>query len=279
MGRSTLDHSMKNSVVNEIKLERLACFCWLLAIMIVLPAKPGVGQTQSAFKTESFSSQLKFDTGELVKGFADDQVHIFKSPVRDVAQKPANTRFLVPFAIAGALIPVDRHIEPTPSTGTVNAARTISDVGLIGTAATVGGLYIYGLKKHDEHAHEAGFLGTESFANSFVIKELVNVISGRLRPNEGNGHGDFFVNHSFDSSFPSGHAMLTWSMATVLADEYPSTKSRIFWYAVGSTVAATRVVGQKHFTSDVIVGSAAGYLIGRYVFHARHHAMQHLEHE
>ena len=73
--------------------------------------------------------------------------------------------------------------------------------------------------------------------------------------------------------------MLTWSMASVLADEYPSTKSRIFWYAVGSTVAATRVVGQKHFTSDVIVGSAAGYLIGRYVFHARHHTMEHLEHE
>jgi membrane-associated phospholipid phosphatase len=147
--------------------------------------------------------------------------------VRDVSQKSANVRFLVPFAVAGALIPADRHIEPTPSTGTVNAARQISNVGLIGTAATVGGLYIYGLKKHNEHAHEAGFLGTESFADSFVMKEFVNVISGRLRPEEGNGDGDFFVNHSFDSSFPSGHAMLTWSMATVLAEEYPSTKSRL----------------------------------------------------
>ena len=68
---------MKNSVVNEIKLKRHACFGWLLAVMIVLPAKPGVGQTQSAFKTESFSSQLKFDTRELVKRIADDQVHIF----------------------------------------------------------------------------------------------------------------------------------------------------------------------------------------------------------
>ena len=143
----------------------------------------------------------------------------------------------------------------------------------------MGALYIYGVKKHNKHAHEAGFLGTESFVNSYAMKELVNVISGRLRPEEGNGHGDFFVNHSLDSSFPSGHAMLTWSMTTVLADEYPSTKSRIFWYAVGSTVAATRVVGRKHFTSDVIVGSAAGYLIGRYVFHARHHTMEHLEHE
>jgi membrane-associated phospholipid phosphatase len=60
-----------------------------------------------------------------------------------------------------------------------------------------------------------------------------------------------------------------WSVSAILADEYPSTKSRLFWYAVGSTVAATRVVGRQHFTSDVIVGSAMGYLIGRYVFHAR----------
>ena len=254
-------------------LKRRACFEWLLAVMVVLPSQAAVGQTQPAFK--NVSSQVKFDARELAKRFAHDQVRIFESPVRDIAQKPANVRFLVPFAIAGVLIPADRHIEPTPSTGTVNAVRQISNVGLIGTAATVGGLYIYGLKKHNEHAHEAGFLGTESFADSVAMKELVNVISGRLRPEEGNGHGDFFVNHSWNSSFPSGHAMLTWSMATVLADEYPSTKSRIFWYAVGSTVAATRVVGRKHFTSDVIVGSAAGFLIGRYVVRAHHRAMKH----
>lgn len=244
----------------------------------MLPAQATFGQTQAVFK-QSFSSQVKVDARELAKHFARDQVRIFQSPVRDVVQKPANVRFLVPFAIAGALIPADRHIKPTPSTGTVNAARKISNVDLIRTAATVGVLYIYGIKKHNEHAYEAGFLGTESFVNSFAMKELVNVISGRLRPEEGNGHGDFFVNHSFDSSFPSGHAMFTWSMATVLADEYPSTKSRILWYAVGSTVAATRVVGQKHFPSDAIVGSAAGYLIGRYGFYTRHYAMEHLEHQ
>lgn len=264
----------RNPEISQL-LKRSACFGWLLAVIIVFPAQPAFGQTQATFQG-SFSSQVKFDGRELAKRFVQDQVRIFQSPVRDVAHKPANVRFLVPFAIAGALIPADRHIQPAPSTGAVNAARQISNVGLFGTAATVGVLYIYGIKKHNEHAHEAGFLGTESFVNSFAMKELVNVISGRLRPDEGNGHGDFFVNHSLNSSFPSGHAMLTWSMATVLADEYPSTKSRIFWYAVGSTVAATRVVGQKHFTSDVIVGSAAGYLIARYVFHARHHAMEHL---
>jgi membrane-associated phospholipid phosphatase len=198
-------------------------------------------------------------------------LRIFQSPVRDIAHKPKNAVYLLPFVVAGALIPADRHVEPTPSPATQTTAQHISDIGLIGTAATVGGLYIYGVAKHNDRAHEAGVLGTESFVDTFVEKELANVISGRLRPDEGNRHGDFFANHSLNSSFPSGHASLAWSMATVIADEYPSTKSRVFWYAIGSTVAATRVIGRKHFTSDVIVGSAMGYLIGRYVFHAHSH--------
>jgi hypothetical protein len=253
------------------RISRLLLFKYLLVLAMVLPSWPALGQTNPPSHNQSFSTQLAADTREVAKRFAHDQLRIFESPVRDVARKPTNMRFLVPFAVAGALIPADRHIEPTQSTGAQNAARHISDVGLIGTAATVGGLYIYGLKKHDEHAHEAGVLGTESFVDSFVLKELVNVISGRLRPKEGNGRGDFFMHHGLDTSFPSGHAALTWSMATVLADEYPSTRSRLFWYGISSTVAASRVIGRKHFTSDVIVGSAMGYLIGRYVFHNHSH--------
>lgn len=242
---------------------------WLLAVLVSCCSFTASAQTSSPFDEKSASAQIISDTKEVAKNFAHDQVQIFESPVH-VVHNPRNLVYLLPFVVAGAIIPADRHIQPNPSISVQNAARDISNVGLIGTAATVGGLYLYGVAKHDEHTHEAGMLGTESFVDTFVLKELVNVISGRLRPDEGNGHGDFFANHSFDSSFPSGHAALTWSMTTVLADEYPSTKSRLFWYAVGSTVAATRVVGRKHFTSDAIVGSATGYLVGRYVFRSHH---------
>jgi membrane-associated phospholipid phosphatase len=32
-----------------------------------------------------------------------------------------------------------------------------------------------------------------------------------------------------------------------------------------------RVLARQHFPSDVIVGSAVGWLLGRYVFHKHHH--------
>jgi len=34
---------------------------------------------------------------------------------------------------------------------------------------------------------------------------------------------------------------------------------------MATTVATTRVTGGQHFPSDVFVGSALGYLVGRYV--------------
>lgn len=252
-------------ISSRVRLWAILLSCWLSCCSVSAAA-----QTVSALGEKSASAQIAFDTKQLAKNLGHDQVHIFESPA-SVARKPSNLVYFLPFVIAGALIPADRHIEPNPSNGVQNAAQDISNAGLFGTAATVGGLYLYGVAKHDEHAHEAGMLGTESFVDTLVIYGLTNVIAGRARPDEGNRHGDFFVNHTFDTGFPSGHASLTWSMSTVLADEYPSTKSRLFWYAVGSTVAVTRVVGRQHFTSDVIVGSAMGYLIGRYVFHARGH--------
>jgi membrane-associated phospholipid phosphatase len=36
-------------------------------------------------------------------------------------------------------------------------------------------------------------------------------------------------------------------------------------YSAATGVSLTRVLGQEHFPSDVLVGGAAGWLIGRYV--------------
>jgi membrane-associated phospholipid phosphatase len=257
----TLLHVRRYLILSSTCLFAMLLFCWCITV---------AAQTVSPLTEKSASAQIASDAKQVAKNFAHDQVQIFESPVR-IAHKPGNLVYLVPFAVAGALIPADRHIEPNPSTGVQNAAQDVSTAGLIGTAATVGGLYLYGVAKHDNHAHEAGMLGTESFVDTLLLYGLTNVIAGRARPDAGNHHGDFFVDHTFDTSFPSGHSSLTWSMTTVLADEYPSTKSQLFWYAVGSTVSITRVVGRKHFTSDVIVGTAMGYLIGRYVFHAHGH--------
>jgi membrane-associated phospholipid phosphatase len=70
------------------------------------------------------------------------------------------------------------------------------------------------------------------------------------------------------SSFPSAHSSFTWTMASVVAHEYPKPWVRWLVYGTATTVSVTRVTGLKHFPSDVAVGGAFGYLIGQQVFNA-----------
>jgi hypothetical protein len=41
-------------------------------------------------------------------------------------------------------------------------------------------------------------------------------------------------------------------------------------FATATAVSIARFTGQKHYLSDVVAGSALGYGIGKYVYHAHH---------
>jgi membrane-associated phospholipid phosphatase len=46
--------------------------------------------------------------------------------------------------------------------------------------------------------------------------------------------------------------------------------TKITAYGLATGVSLTRVLARQHFPSDVLVGSAVGWLVGRYVFHKHH---------
>src|SRR5207249_2933402 len=73
-----------------------------------------------------------------------------------------------------------------------------------------------------------------------------------------------------NSSFPSTHAAAAWALASVVGDEYPGWLSRTAVYGLATTVSVSRVLAEQHFPSDVLIGSAAGWLIGHYVYRAHH---------
>lgn len=69
--------------------------------------------------------------------------------------------------------------------------------------------------------------------------------------------------------------MLAWSVAAVIAGEYPSKWVQAGVYATATGVSLTRVLGQEHFPPDVLVGGTAGWLIGHYVFKKHKHNRSH----
>jgi membrane-associated phospholipid phosphatase len=118
----------------------------------------------------------------------------------------------------------------------------------------------------------------EALGNTLVVDAATQFISGRERPLEGSGHGRFRVNNALNSSFPSQHSGLTWSMASVLAHEYPQRWVQLLAYGTATTVSVTRVTGMNHFPADAVVGGVFGYFIGRHIFHAHSHAFPNPRH-
>ncbi len=195
----------------------------------------------------------------------EDQKQLYLTPV-----KPSNWKWDALFlGGAAALFATDLRVERAVPTNNLGLYHTISAVSLVGTSATLGGLWAYGIKTHDDHAKETGELELETLANTFLIYSPMQIVAGRERPDEGKGSGRFLVHHSFNESFPAGHPMFTWTMATVVAHEYPRPWVQLLAYGAATSVSVSRIMGRNHFASDVYVGTALGYFIGSHIFHSR----------
>ena len=143
----------------------------------------------------------------------------------------------------------------------------IENLGLFTTAGAVGVLLLDGEARGNSHALETGVLGAEAMANSGVVYAALQLITERQRPLQGTGRGSFFQTSGLDNSFPSGHAIITWTSASTIAHEYPKPWVKWLTYGTATAVSVTRFTSLQHFPSDVVVGSTIGYLIGRHIFH------------
>jgi len=196
--------------------------------------------------------------------FGKDQAEIYSAPFHRSNLK-WDALFL---AGTGVLIATDRHASRALPSNHVDLNRNISSVGLYGTSAATAVLWFSGLATHNEHRRETGALSAEAFVNAMPVYVGLQLITGRERPIAGSGSGRFWRNNALNSSFPSGHALFTWSMASVIAHEYPRAWVKWLAYGTATAVSVTRFSGREHFLSDVMVGSVIGYLIGRHVFQA-----------
>lgn len=202
-----------------------------------------------------------------------DQKTIWTSPLH---LQVHDLRWLLPLAAAtGAGIATDHHTMQSVvshDAGFNQANINASNVMVGGILVAPAALYGAGLLKQNEHARNTGLLGAEAIVDGVVVEQGMKLIFWRERPTQHNARGHFFQGDAgFDSSFPSSHSVLAWSSAAVIASEYPSFWTQAGVYSLASGISLTRVLGQQHFPTDVLVGSAAGWLIGHYVARAHHH--------
>jgi len=199
----------------------------------------------------------------LPRNLFQDQKYFWSTPFHMSLRE---WQWTVPLAFAGAGLlasdtAIEKHVPTNPST--VSHAASASNAGLAAMAGIGGGMFLWGNLAHDDEKREAGFLSGEAGIDAFLDTEGFKSVFGRDRPLTGDGRGRFFQG---GNSFPSQHAAISWAIASVIAHEYPGPMTQVLAYGFAGGISAARFAGQKHFASDVVVGSALGWYIGRQVF-------------
>ena len=208
---------------------------------------------------------------QFFKNILSDQKAIWTAPLH---VERSDSKWMIPSGIGlMALFTTDRITgdEISEFDRQAKAGKIISFPGStygVGTIAAT--FYLLGRKKHDERARETGILSAEATIDSLIVSSGLKGISQRGRPQTGRERSEFFDG---GNSFPSGHSIQAWSVATIIANEYHDHRAVQFAaYGLASAISMARFTAGKHYLSDVLVGSALGYGIGQYVYHAHHRA-------
>lgn len=228
------------------------------------PAASGPAVAPTQLHQESDQYRLE---RSLIPNLLSDQKAFWTRPARPAA---TDVHWVIPLvASTSFLIGNDAAIESKLSSNPdlIRRSRNFSNLGTASLVGAAGTMYFWGHLRNNDRARETGWLSGEALVSSFLDASILKLSAGRTRPLQGNGKGEFWQG---GSSFPSEHAAAAWSVASVIAHEYPGFLTQFLAYGTAAGVSATRVTGRKHFAADAFIGSALGWYMGRQVYRAHH---------
>ena len=232
------------------------------------PAPPSVSQPAPAVDRPV---SLKL----LLPNLLSDQERIWSFPTRLVHGQSWIPTVAVLGTTAGllALDPIEgSYFRRTAAFQGFNNTFT-SNATSIGMIVAPVSLYAVGLIRKDSKMQHTALLAGEAVADAEILTTVLKDATKRVRPAAIPQHANF-SDSWFESSgsflrghgsFPSGHTIAAFSIATVVARRYGNHR----WvpyaaYGMAALVGFSRLSLSAHFLSDVFVGGALGYSISRF---------------
>jgi membrane-associated phospholipid phosphatase len=128
-----------------------------------------------------------------------------------------------------------------------------------------GAVYLVGLFTKNPKLRRTGVLLISSASAAGLLQQVSKRIIGRARPRANVGKDVFDPLHidrvfNYDS-FPSGHTMLGFTNAYVLAKHFNNPWIKAGLYTVGSIPGFARIVDRFHWLSDVVFSTALSIFI------------------
>lgn len=242
----------------------------LIIFILGLPILSSAQHADSLFTEKEVKLDKKY-----IKSYFTDSWKILKSPVRW-----RKKQWLTFTAVSGTAILAYAYDDVIRDAFQRNRTDGLDQAskyffGPLGSGAVTisltAGFYLYGLVARDQRAVRVGLTGVKAIVITAVFTYAMKYATQRHRPYEDNPPDPRIWEGPFGSwsstSFPSGHSSLVFAAAAVFASEY---KDKIWVpilsYSLASLAAASRVYEDKHWSSDVIIGSALGFFIGKFVY-------------
>jgi membrane-associated phospholipid phosphatase len=235
------------------------------------PPTPALPATPQASSSTSRPVSWKL----LLPNLLDDQKRLWSFPAR-LAQGQnwlSTTAVLGTTAGLVALDPIEAAYFRKSSTFQNFNNIFTSNATVLGTIAAPVSLYAIGLIRKDSKMQQTALLAGEAVADVEILTTVLKDATKRERPAAIPTHGNY-SDSWFDSSgsfirgngsFPSGHTIAAFSVATVVSRRYGNHR----WipyvaYGLAAAVGVSRLTLSAHFTSDVFMGAALGYAVGRF---------------
>jgi len=154
-----------------------------------------------------------------------------------------------------------RHYTATHPKHWDTASDVFGELGYVTVQIPVLlGSYYWSLHTQNRELHDLNATLFSAFTINGTGTLLIKAAANTDRPSENFNGGKF--------GFPSYHASSSFTIASVL-DEYYGHRVGVPAYALAGVIAWSRVNSRDHDLSDVVFGSAMGFVIGKSV--ARHH--------
>ncbi|HET8761998.1 MAG TPA: phosphatase PAP2 family protein, partial [Gemmatimonadales bacterium] len=177
-----------------------------------------------------------------------------------------------------AVMVLDQPVQRFLQRHRTETTDDIADVFRQGGAAPIallatGGLTLSGVVAKNDKLRDDGLRAGVSIFVGTVAAEALKVGIGRGRPASFTSATDFrpFTSEhdtlgvESRGSFPSGHTVVAFALATSLADDIHHTPASVALYTIAAGTGLSRLNDDRHWLSDVVGGMVIGVTSARLV--------------
>ncbi len=194
-----------------------------------------------------YSSPLRWKWKDIILlggiTFSTGLIYIYDQEILDAVQRNRSTFILK------QLLNIGDFFEPVGHMGVMNKYYF----------AGLGIGYIFNLRPLTMVSGQI----LESYFIAGTFKNISSILVGRKRPFE--GQGPYSFSFKGGTSFPSGHALNIFQLATILSYHIRFLPFQVIAYGIALGISLQRIESENHWPSDVYFATIFGSLVAKTV--------------